>query len=212
MDSLKLSADITDDLLATAEIELRDIILYRLRVKDLLLRNGFLEQKVLPVLFVFVKVMSALLLVIALLLVALGPGLCNSLAMDIFLILFAVVILVVFWDKQKLDKRLFAFREKLLMWAAKKRAQTMLKLAKKRAPFVADYDFRGDVITYYRVKNDKANFVWHRNIKGYCVIRERFALLFSDEKHPQPFAIILHASATELAAYLKAQGCLQLAH
>lgn len=212
MQDMKLQCDITDDCLAEVEPQLVAIILQRLIEKDRVLRNGFVEQKILPVLFVFVKVMSALLLILMLLMMLVGTGICNSLTKNVFLSLFVGAMLFVFWDRQRLDKKLKTFRDGLLVWAANKRGRLMLKHARKLAPFTAEYDFRGDLVTYYRVKNNKANFVWYRKIAGCCLVRPQFAVLFKDTKSPQPFAIILHSSAADLAAYLETQSCPQVAY
>lgn len=210
MQTLKFQVDITADILFAVEEKLTAIIFQRLVERSKLLRTGVFQQKITPIFFWIIRILSAFLIIATLPGIFMKASVCNSPLLNFFLFIFSCVMLFVFWDRPKLDGKLMAFGDRVNLWAAKKHAYIILKQAVKLAPFQAEYDFRGDVVTYYRIKNDAATFVWSRKITGYCVVNREFTLLFKNEKHPQPSVIIFHENANEVADYLKAHACPQL--
>lgn len=206
MQTLKFGTEITAEYLSGVEPQLTAVFFQRFKDNEALRCNGFFEKKVVPVLYFIIRALCILLLIIAALLFLGKSSICNSLVMNILVLLFACTFLFIFWDKGRLERRLTVFRERIFSWVAKKRARIMLKHAAKLAPFQAEYDFRGDVLAYYRIKDDVATFAWNRTLSGFFFAGQGFIVFFKNEKQLYPFAIILHDYTSELAEYLKAQS------
>ncbi|GGY87345.1 hypothetical protein GCM10011613_35660 [Cellvibrio zantedeschiae] len=212
MQTLKLQTEITADYLPNVEQQLTEIFFRRLKSKNDLRRDGFFEKKIVPVLFIFIRVACIVLLLLVGLSLLLGTSVCNSLTLNIFMLLFASLFLFVFWDRNKLEGKLNGFNERVFAWVAKKRARLMVKQAAKLAPFRAEYDFRENVLAYYRIKNGVVSLVWHRTLTGFFLVGQGFILFYKSEKQSYPYAIILHEATVELETYLKAQSCFQIAN
>lgn len=209
MQTLKLQSDITAEFLAATEEQLAAIILQRLTERTNRMRMSFFQQKVVPWLAVIIRVLCVFLLIVTLPGFFMEESFCNSLTTNFFLSAFSAGMLWLFWDLKKLDAKLNVFNERTNAWAAKKHAKMILRQVNKLAPFQAEYDFRGDLVVYYRIKNDAALFAWSRKIKGFFIVGQGFTLLYKNEKAPYPYAVLFHES-DELANYLIAQNCPQL--
>ncbi len=202
MRELRLTTQITADFLDRVESELISIF------HDCLMahRRRFMHPGFYSVLFALGKLLSASGLALSFLLCAMGGFIYHSVRIDVVFILLFSLLLAVFWNKQKRMDKLWTSYRPYWMWLARKRANRMLKAAKKTAPFAAEYDFRGDLAVYYRTKNESAEFVWARKIKGFHLAGSGFTLLFKKQGAIYPYAIILHAPSTEFESYVDESG------
>lgn len=212
MNQLQLKTDISTDGLAQIEVELVSIF-YECLMKY---RSRIIHHRIPRLLSAAVKPLCLLGLLLSLL-GSIASGVvftymefdyvfsCFFLIQLLF-VLFFLFMLVLFWDKNKAEQRYSKIYVPYWMWLAKLRASSMLKVAKKTAPFTAEYDFRGDLAVYFRTKNEAAAFVWSRRIKGFHLAGSRFTLLFKKEKSNYPYAIILHDLSGALESYLTELG------
>lgn len=94
---------------------------------------------------------------------------------------------------------------------AKIHTRSMLKKAKRSVPFEAEYDFRDDLVVYFRRREEHSDLVWSRHLKGLSLSCDGFTLLYKKEKAVSPYLILLHPPSSELDAYLDRQGIHPLA-
>jgi hypothetical protein len=122
-----------------------------------------------------------------------------------FIALF-VALLALFRKGPQAQQKMERMYWPLWNWSAKVRARTMLKLARKLAPFEAQYQAGPNQFSYSRSKDGKASTVWTRTLHGCCVDGDGFSLFFKQEHALIPYAIVLHQRAAEWEALLEGQG------
>lgn len=211
MQRLTIKANVTREQLTIINVQLQEIMLQRFLKKNKVFQLDFYTKKIEPVLFIVIRALSVLLFIISGILMFLPQDLFDSHELDIAACLGAAAFFFIFSDRNRniFNALLAGLNAKLFTWAAKTRATTILKQAKKLAPFQAEYDFHGNSLTYYRTKDDSASQIWNIKIKGYFMVMQGFTLLFRDETKPYPYSILL-CSTEELVVYLVEEGCLQL--
>ena len=104
---------------------------------------------------------------------------------------FFAFLLVLFWDRGKAEARFVAGGQRYWHWLAAVHAKRMLKVAKRSAPFSAEYDFRGDLVTYYRTTDTRSDLVWARRISGIRYGGNGIVLLYRSAKSIYPHILIL---------------------
>lgn len=89
---------------------------------------------------------------------------------------------------------------------ARRRTDAMLADARARAPFDAQYDSDGDMLTYTRIHHDGegeiADVQWRRSLARQAVQGDGFTLLFEDGRALVPSAIVLHPPSAAFDALL----------
>ncbi|MGZ3241395.1 MAG: glutaredoxin family protein [Burkholderiaceae bacterium] len=198
MNQFRLNTNVTSDFLAQIEPELRSIIHARL----LDIQKRFSYPKISRALLEIARLLSLLGLAAMLWHVTANWSL-RSLASALGYILFFTLILVLAWNPKSLAQRRFP---QYWSWLAKRRTRGMLKRATRLAPYISDYEFRGDLATCYRTKDDKSTCAWMRRMSGCRIDSRGFTLLYKKEKSLHPYAIILHDSSMELESYLEGLG------
>jgi hypothetical protein len=199
---LQLHTHVTADFLARIEPELAAALFDRLASRG----SRFYDSKFAAALFLAVKLLSVFGLILSLFLLAMGGAVFYSVRIDVVFIGIFSVLLFWFWNKDKSTARLRARYRPLWRRLAGRGARRMLKVAARTAPFDAEYDLRGDWLTYYRSKNGKHDFAWARRMSGLRVGGNGFTLLFKKESAAYPYMIVLHDASTELEACLDAAG------
>ena len=202
MQQLSIQTEITSDYLAGVAPQLEQLIEYRLRQKELLNQLSFFNKHIQPLFYMFLRILCVLGLLACLLLLAVGAGICNSLALTLLCAFAFVVIFVIFWDRQKLEAWLAARHLRLWKVLSVRMARQMLSSASKAAPFVALYDLRGEILIYNRHTPTQTRFLWQRSLKGFYICAEGFTVFFKNENAPYPYAIILHTEPESLSTYL----------
>lgn len=97
-------------------------------------------------------------------------------------------------------------RSRFLAPAARYQARSMLKQARKLAPFIAEYTFTGSAVTYTRVKDEDRAIAWTRPLADWRQTGDHVTLLYKTEAAELHDALILHTQPDELIAYLSAHG------
>lgn len=207
MRQFKISTKITDEFLAqlTTALELH-LVAHLLRYQD---RHHTHRRKIFLTLLTFLKIICFLGIAAVVLSISLDIRLMGSVASIGKMagsLLFFSLMLALTWDAEKLETKLKKFPQAYWNWLAKKTARNMLKHAKKASPFTAEYDFRGDLATYYRTKNEKSTFVWSRRIGGHRFSGLGFTLFYKKDISIHPYAIILHEPSEELDSCLDEAG------
>lgn len=132
MQTLTITAEVTADFLAAIELNIRDVLYARLLEKHRLYKQGYCYQKVRPLAFIAVMILSILLLMITVLSFFVGSNNSHSLMLNLFFMLAALCGFYFYRNRDKNDMRIERFNQYCWRWAAKVRANTMLKIAKKR--------------------------------------------------------------------------------
>lgn len=207
MEKLLISTTITKEFLDRMESDMASAMR-----EHLVARNRWLRAHITRSLFSLMRVISIVGLLLSALLLYLGQPSFLTMSDTHFrqahfgvMVFFVLVFLLSFFADHAM-KRNFAFSYSMLDWGARKRARDMLKVAKKSAPFIAEYDFRGDSVVYRRNNEEQSTFVWHRQMKGVRLSGNGYTLIFRKERAFYPYIIILHDASDALQAYLNASG------
>ncbi|MEP7156720.1 MAG: hypothetical protein ABI905_13155 [Betaproteobacteria bacterium] len=94
----------------------------------------------------------------------------------------------------------------VLRWAARTSADSLIKNARKQAPFTATYSCIGNAITYRRLKDDQLQEVWARNLGGVVLHGSTFSVFFRNDISQFVKMIVLHEPGAEWDAYLAGLG------
>ena len=154
MKNIRLNTEIDSRFLAKVELELVAINVQR----SMDYRKRVLQSKIRAFALMAIKPLCILGLVFSAYVLWTDRHAANSIQIDLIIALFFLVTLILAWDIKALVFRVNNFYAPLKRWLAIKAARRYLKTANKIAPFLAEYDFRGDLVTYYRTKNEKRFF------------------------------------------------------
>ncbi|MFZ6760387.1 hypothetical protein ACO0K9_24555 [Undibacterium sp. Ji50W] len=199
---LLLKTPVTEEFLHALEAELVTIFLERFAAY----RDRILPPKLYAWLLSTLKYLGIFGLGLSLLSFYLGGSIVYSVRLDMILISIFSVLCVLFWDKKKIVERHTAMTARVWAWSAKKRAGNMLRKARKALPFCAEYDFRDDVVAYYRITDKASVLAWTRTIKHWRITGHYATLLFKKKTSMYPYIMILHAPSAELDSYLDELG------
>jgi len=105
-------------------------------------------------------------------------------------------------------------RSRLVSVMARINARTLLRQARRAAPFEAEYRLDGSRAVYARVSpqvdahmgKERRSVVWERTLAGWRYSGEHFTLLFKTETAEMPDCLILHDPSAPFAAHLEAHG------
>ncbi|HEY5601713.1 MAG TPA: hypothetical protein VIM41_01240 [Gammaproteobacteria bacterium] len=90
--------------------------------------------------------------------------------------------------------------------SCKNMARRLIAKAKKLVPYDAEYTIKGDLITYYRGKNNNWQQVWSRRLKGFAIVSKHAILLFRKPTSIQPTMLILYENNEIMESVLKELG------
>jgi hypothetical protein len=205
MNQLRLATNVDADFLTKIEVELVPIIYHCLMEH----RNRVIHAKIYRSLFALLKPLSLFGLATSLLILLVGGWLSDSIRFGIIGALFFLLftsLLAFSWNTKKREQRLLSIVRPYWLWLARVEANTLLNKAKKAAPYIGEYDFRGNLAAYYRTKNENSTLIWTREILGFRLPGHCFTLLFKNAKSLHPYAIILHDLSGKLESYLDELG------
>ncbi len=94
----------------------------------------------------------------------------------------------------------------LYKWLARPYTRPLFRTARKRAPFTAEYEFRGDLVVYFRITGDKSEVVWHNRMYGVSCSGNGYTMLYKNSRSFKPHALFLHHPSAEFNALLEALG------
>ncbi len=96
-----------------------------------------------------------------------------------------------YWGPQLFDQIRHKGRQNYIK-VGEKQARILLKKAKKLAPYQAEYEINGDLINYYRVKNDSRKLAWSRKATGVAYYGNKTTLFFRKWNSILPRMLIFH--------------------
>jgi uncharacterized protein YjeT (DUF2065 family) len=119
----------------------------------------------------------------------------------LFLVFF-VVAGIFFFFLPKLQARIVSKMQKAGRSGCRRMARRYVGRARKRAPFEAEYTFRGDLVSCYREKDGRHKQAWSRRIRGHAVLGQHVALVFRKPTSLMPRMLILCANPQALSTAL----------
>jgi len=85
---------------------------------------------------------------------------------------------------------------------SRKLARRCVKAARKAVPFRAEYDIKGDLVTYYRGKENDWTLAWSKKLKGVAVHGKSVTVFFRKWTSIQPIMILLHEDFASIESVL----------
>jgi hypothetical protein len=171
-------------------------------------RQRFLFARQRKALLLLAKGLSVLGLLAALLSVVIEAPSFRPVSLGLVLVF--VLLLALLWDTQKLAQRFATPSVRYWSKLARTHTNTMLRQARARAPFDAEYELRGDLAVYFRTGSTRADVAWTRRLRGHRLAADGFTLLFKKPLSLYPYAIFLHVPSGDFDAHLDAVGCRSL--
>lgn len=204
----KLQSDVDDDFIGRAEEDIYRILLQQRRQFNQRWQNHPTMNKV----KVFLRYFGLLLCVVGVVLCAGSLFLGMSWDHRVWpLWALLVLFLLLAWffiNIPKFEQRAQQWTERVSQKSCRKLAKKCVKQADGMVPFKAQYEIKGDLISYYRkqpgdeASSDHWQFVWNRTMAGYAVHSNHATVFFKTEKSIQPKIIVLHKDVRELQAVL----------
>jgi hypothetical protein len=155
---------------------------------------------------VAVKCLSALGLALSLVFIATGGLRYQGARVDLAFLLFFGLMLALAWNPRRMTDWLATPSRPYWSGLAKRHTNTLLKKARASVPFVAEYELRGDLIVYFRLRGGRAEVAWTRRLHGHRLGGDGFTLLYKMETSVAPYMIILHAAPDALDTHLDGLG------
>jgi len=199
---LLLQTQVNSDYLLALEAELVTVLLERFKASH----ARMLSPRLYTWSMMAIKYLSIMGFGVSLLSYFQGGTFVYSVRQDIILMPVFAVFCVVFWNTNKIIQKHAAMTARSWMWIAKKRSSGMLRQARKTLPFCAEYDFRDDVVAYYRITDKASVLAWTRTIRHWRVNGQYATLLFKKKTSMYPYVMILHEPSQELMQYMDALG------
>lgn len=107
-------------------------------------------------------------------------------------ILFFILAGVLFYFLPAFDRSIKGWVKKTATNSCRRLAKKCVKAARKAAPYEAEYDIKGDLISYYRGQNDDWQLAWSRKFKGVAIHGKSTTLFFRKWTSIQPIMVVLH--------------------
>ena len=121
-------------------------------------------------------------------------------------ILFFITTGFIFYFMPRLNARYIAWLKKVGDNSCKRMARRLVAKARKQVPYLAEYMFKGDLVSYYRSKDEQWSQVWTRRLKGSAVMGEHVTLFFKKTTSLFPIMLILYDNNDALELVLKDVG------
>ncbi|TDR23740.1 hypothetical protein [Marinicella litoralis] len=125
------------------------------------------------------------------------------------LLVFFVLVAWFFIQMPKFDAKAKKWTDNTSQKSCRKLAKRCVKQAKGMLPFQAQYEIKGDLISYYRKQptsdegHEQWHFVWNRKMCRYAVQSALVTVFFKQAKSIQPKIIVLHDKPDELKASIR---------
>ena len=136
-----------------------------------------------------ISVLGALISIVA---VTMTPAWCPVwMPFEIFILVF-IVAGFLFYYLPSIDRSMKNRVRNISINSCKKLAGKCVKAARKAVPYQAEYEIKGNLISYYRSSNDVWKLAWNRRLKGVVVHGESITIFFRKWTSIQPEMIVLH--------------------
>ena len=123
----------------------------------------------------------------------------------LYLLLFSLGC-IFFYFLPDLNTRVIKVMRNVSANGSRSMAHRLVSKARKLAPFIADYNFRGDLVTYYRARDDDWQQVWSRRMSGYAFLDKHVTLFFRKPTSLQPIMLIFYDNSDMMVSVLKGTG------
>ncbi|WP_223786895.1 hypothetical protein [Marinicella meishanensis] len=197
----QLSSHIDADFIRRAEQDILAILLSQRRQFNHRWQSNHTMNRVKVVL----RYVGLLLCLLGLLIVATSLGLGLAWDHRAWPLWAALVVFLLlgwfFWHLPHWETKARAWTERVSQKSCRKLAKKCVKQAAGMVPFLAQYDIKGDQISYHRkqpANEDQAErwlFVWNRTLAGFAGTAEHATVLFKSNRAIQPRIIVLHQDA-----------------
>jgi hypothetical protein len=197
---LDLQTQVQADFFAALEAELCSLICDRL----LVCRKRIFTDTIQLLRARLAKYASAIGLCLSVVLISLDGSTMHGIRVDLLLFFLFSVAFFATWDTDRLLKT----QEKIILpyWRriANLSAAKILKAPKKVLPFTAEYQFRDDVVSCYRINTNGTRLAWSKTLEGWYFSGQHVTMLFKKKTSIHPYLLIMHEAPQELALYLDA--------
>jgi hypothetical protein len=202
VDPFIIRTEVTSEYLDKIESQLSEIIIQRLLNKRRRAQNNIFYTRIRPMCLVALRILGVLIVILTSWLTAIREYLGNSIFLNVAAISLGIASIWLAKNGQRMDARLAAFYRRIIDWSSKLHSRTMLKHARRVAPFVAEYTYASGKLVYRRIKNEKTSDVWQRAMTGFLVSGNGFTVWFKSESDAYPIGIALHDTAQPITEYL----------
>lgn len=119
-------------------------------------------------------------------------------------LLFFIGTTLLFYYLPRLEARIISRMKKAGSNSCKRMARRFMSKARKSVSYVAEYNIKGDFITFIRGKeNGNSQQVWSKRIKGYAILGENVTLSFRKPTSLVPTMLILYENNEVMESVLK---------
>lgn len=109
----------------------------------------------------------------------------------VFVLLFILAGLL-FYFLPAFDHSIKNWVKKTATNSCRRLAKKCVKAARNAAPYEAEYDIKGNLISYYRGQDDNWQLAWSRKLKGVAIHGKSTTLFFRRWTSIQPTMVVLH--------------------
>ncbi len=204
----KLTATIDRDLLSQAETQIYELLLIQRRAFNQRWQHNPTMKKIKPWIRYFGLGLSILGLLLMWVLWFGGFGWVFKPSQQVPLSLVFVLLLVLYYYLPRAEQAMQRWTDRVSQKSCRKLAKKCIRQADKTVPFEAQYEIKGDLISYYRRQEHTADepsweFVWNRRLQGHAMQASKATVMFKKNTSIAPKIIILHEQAEPLADLLK---------
>jgi len=121
-------------------------------------------------------------------------------------LLFFVATGLVFYVLPRIEAKLIARMKGAGGPGCRRMAARLVAKARKRVPYEAQYDIKGDLMTYYCGKDNNWQQLWCRRLKGFAIVGGNATLFFRKPTSIQPTMLILYENNQALVGVLERLG------
>jgi len=90
------------------------------------------------------------------------------------------------------------FFEPFLIKQREKYPEKLVKKARNLSPYQANHEIKGDLITYFREKNDVWNIAWFKRLKGVAIHGQSVTIFFKSWSSKDPNIVIIHDEPNQI--------------
>ena len=132
------------------------------------------------------------------------PSTCPRWYLAELFLAFFIGAAVLFYYLARIEAWYLSMLKKAGRGGSKRMARRLVARARKAVPYVAEYNVKGDLITYYRGKEGgKGQQAWSKRIKGFAIVGETVTLLFRKPTSIVPTMLILYDNSEALESVLQ---------
>ncbi|MGB5397346.1 MAG: hypothetical protein WBN96_09365, partial [Gammaproteobacteria bacterium] len=199
---MKIESTIDAALIDQAEEEAFQILLAQRLSYNERWHARFASMRLMSVLRILGLLLCMLGLVLSVIAVFCSAGVCQAGFKSGIYILVFILAGLVFYFLPSLDSIIKSRVKNMSVNGSRKLASRCVKAARKAVPFRAEYDIKGDLVTYYRGKDDNWKLAWSRKLKGVAVHGKSVTVFFRKWTSIQPIMILLHEDFTAIKSVL----------